>query len=435
MKNKKLQKILSLTLGGAIALACSSCSLFSNAELLAEPAKAEALHYSVHQEESFKAFKEKANEFAARFSAVSVANEKADENVAVAPVSVFMALSLAAECLGGNAQEEVLSALGVGYEELRENASKLYRSINVEKKNSKAVLSNSIWVNTGTEVYEEKINALAENYYCYSYRADFLNENAKANRAIKKFVKDSTRGLIDEDFELSKETLFALINTLYLKTNWNYNGTRINLTDKEYTFTESDGEKEQTKLLERSYLMGRAYEDNGFTSFYTSTSDGYKLKFLLPNEGVRLKDVFTWENVHEINSVTDYNAEDEEELKRYYTRCLFPQFEADYDGNVRELLQADFGVNGLFDSTVCDFSPLMSTPAFCEEVRHVTELKVDRRGIEGAAVTVIPGAKSAGPDEYEEVYLDFVVDRAFGFVITDSYNTVLFSGVVNELDD
>lgn len=435
MKNKKLQKILSLTLGSAIALACSSCVMVPDAEQLAKPAKAEALHYSVHHEENFKAFKEKANEFAARFSAVSVANEKTDENVAVAPVSVFMALSLAAECLGGNAQEEVLSALGVGYEELRENASKLYRSINIEKKNSKAVLSNSIWVNTGTEVYEEKINALAENYYCYSYRADFLNENAKANRAIKKFVKDNTRGLINQNYQLSKETLFALINTLYLKTNWNNGGRLISLTDKEYTFTESDGEKEQAKFLERSYLMGRAYEGEGFTSFYTSTYDGYKLKFLLPNDGVRLKDVFTWENVYEINSVIDYNAEDEEARKRYYTRCLFPQFEADYDGNVRGLLQENFGVNELFDPAVCDFSPLMSTPAFCKEVHHTTELKVDRRGIEGAAVTVHLAGGAGGPGEYEKVYLDFVVDRAFGFVITDSYNTVLFSGVVNELDD
>jgi hypothetical protein len=60
---------------------------------------------------------------------------------------------------------------------------------------------------------------------------------------------------------------------------------------------------------------------------------------------------------------------------------------------------------------------------------------VDRRGIEGAAVTYIPMAGAPGPGEYERVYLDFIVDRAFGFVITDRNDITLFSGVVNEIDD
>lgn len=38
---------------------------------------------------------------------------------------------------------------------------------------------------------------------------------------------------------------------------------------------------------------------------------------------------------------------------------------------------------------------------------------------------------SAPPQE--EVYRDFVVDRAFGFVLTAPNGTTLFSGVVNGL--
>ena len=60
---------------------------------------------------------------------------------------------------------------------------------------------------------------------------------------------------------------------------------------------------------------------------------------------------------------------------------------------------------------------------------------MDKKGIEGAAVTVIQmdGATSAGPGEYERVYEDFIIDRAFGFIITDPYDVTLFSGVVNSL--
>jgi serine protease inhibitor len=60
---------------------------------------------------------------------------------------------------------------------------------------------------------------------------------------------------------------------------------------------------------------------------------------------------------------------------------------------------------------------------------------VDRKGIEGAAVTLMAmGATSAPSDEYTKLYFDFIVDKAFGFIITDSYGATLFSGVVNELD-
>ena len=87
----------------------------------------------------------------------------------------------------------------------------------------------------------------------------------------------------------------------------------------------------------------------------------------------------------------------------------------------------------MFDRESADFSPLVNGQTWCDGVLHTAEINVDRRGIEGAAVTVIPGAGAPGPDEYEEVYLDYVVDRAFGFIITDSYGVNLFSGIVGEI--
>jgi hypothetical protein len=57
-------------------------------------------------------------------------------------------------------------------------------------------------------------------------------------------------------------------------------------------------------------------------------------------------------------------------------------------------------------------------------------LEVNRKGIEGAAVTIIPGAGAPGPDEYEDVYVDFLVNKAFGFILTDPYNTIIFAGVI-----
>ena len=63
------------------------------------------------------------------------------------------------------------------------------------------------------------------------------------------------------------------------------------------------------------------------------------------------------------------------------------------------------------------------------ELRSIAE----QEGIEGAAVTVIAGDGSAAPgeEEFEKVYLDFVVDKTFGFIVTDARDVPLFTGIIN----
>ena len=151
----------------------------------------------------------------------------------------------------------------------------------------------------------------------------------------------------------------------------------------------------------------------------------------MPNDGYSLESVFTAENIYAINNVSDYNYIDHENKLLHNTRVFFPEYKADFDGNLMSVLKQNFGINKLFDFDGCDFSNITDEPAYCEAVIHKCSLNVNARGIEGAAITVMPMAGAAGPGEYVEVYHDYIVDRAFGYVITDSYGAVLFSGVVN----
>ena len=137
----------------------------------------------------------------------------------------------------------------------------------------------------------------------------------------------------------------------------------------------------------------------------------------------------------------DYNAVDEENKLQYFTRCLFPEFKAKYDSEINEMLSKNFGIENLFNDPgifpperSCDFSNLSDDECYCGSVRHITDLTVDKKGIEGAAVTVIAmdGATSAGP-EYQIIYEDFAVDKTFGFIITDSNDVTLFSGVIDKI--
>ena len=188
------------------------------------------------------------------------------------------------------------------------------------------------------------------------------------------------------------------------------------------------------ELLTGYYRDGKPFATDSFSGFFTTTHNGYKLKFLVPNDGYSAGEIFTEENLEMFGSLTDFNAVDEEQKIRYHTRCLFPEYTANYDNDVTEVLQENFGINDLFQEEHCDFSALTTdSPAYCSGVTHSVSLTVDKRGIEGASVTVMVGATSPGPDEYTDVYLDFTVNKAFGFILTDSHGTMIFSGVINNV--
>ena len=404
-----------------------------NSTLLAAAATAEKLSYEERKSEGFQALLASVNAFSAKLSQ-SVYNNYTDRNnLAVSPISVYMALAIAAECASGNTREEILSARGVTSELLNENFPLLYRSLNVTYKDDKGEiasmldLNNSIWIDYAYEVKGPTLQTLAEQYFCNSVSADFVNDNQNANYALRKFIKDKTHNLIDQDFKLSEETVFAIINTLYLKDVWNLLGDDLEFTQDSYSFNDS----KVIKLLQGYYNDGQIYEADTYTHFYTETYNNYKLKFILPKDGHTIEEVFTAENIATVNGVKDYGAYDEETDTKYYTRCLFPEFRASYNHDIAPILQKDFAIKDLFDN-VCNFGALSDMQACCSAVLHVTELKVDKKGIEGAAVTIMPVDGDAAPPKHK-IYSDFVVDKSFGYIITDYYGAILFTGVVENV--
>ncbi|MDE7162718.1 MAG: hypothetical protein K2O44_01390 [Clostridia bacterium] len=443
MKFKKLALCACSVVCALSFAACGTPEAAGKSTQLGKPQNVAPLKYEELENDGFVKFKDKTEQFAAKFAAAAYEEYQSEENFTVSPVSVFMALSLAAECAEGDTRAELLSALGVSYEELQANFPVLYRSLESEIKNDGKItsvldLTNSIWVNEGTPVNQPCIDRLSNVYYAYSYSADFKNDNQSANAAIRSFVKEQTRGLIDQDFNLDDETLFTLINTLYLKTVWATNGNDLPFTKDEYAFTAKDGKVTNKKLLQGYYNYGRVREAENYSTFYTSAYGGYQIKFILPKDGYTVDDVFTEQTIAEVNAIRDYGGYDMENNISYETRCIFPEYKCKYDDSLVTVLQKKFGVDKFFKDPGffpdgCDFSNLSEKKCYCAKIQHVTDLTVDKTGIEGAAVTIIGMDAASAGEPHEIVYSDFVIDKAFGFIITDYYGSTLFSGVVNDI--
>ncbi len=393
--------------------------------------------------EGYNAFLTKVKDFSYKLSEYVYDDYEGDKNFVISPYSIFMALAMTVESTNGTSREEILSALNISYEELYTYLKNLYSDHKKEFKGENMLgnkftqgledINNSIWVEEGLTLKEDTMNSLADNFYVSTYKVPFVNNIDKANEAFRSYIKNATRGLIDKDFNLSNETIFMLVNTYYLKDIWNENIKELSFTPDVYNFINFDNSISNTKLLMGDYFDGKPYETEMFKTATTRTNHGYRIKFILPQDGYTVEDIYTSEVLKEVSENDSYLAIDDVNMEMNHTKCYFPEYEAEYDGDIQNTLREKFGIHSVFNIDTADFSGLVDGPAFIQQVLHQTKLTVNRYGVEGAAVTVQNVCGSPGPGPYTNVYHTFIVDKAFAFIITDYYGTVLFSGVTKTI--
>lgn len=417
-----------------------SCVNNTDGDFILKPASPKyAYQYTEAYEEEYLNFLNKLKGFYSELTANTYSTFKDEtDNMCISPVSIYMALALTIECANNTTRQEILDAIGVTYEEVQKYTKLIYAQLNNEyledgKVSCIELLTNSIWFEESVVLKEVGLTSLADNYNCTSYGVPFKNNNGAANKALQDYVNRNTKGLINNPFNLPTDTLLALVNTFYLKEVWDKEDD-LTFTKDEYKFTNYDKTTIDTKLLQGYYYRGQVYKTDMFEHFYTNTAHRYKVSFIVPNDEYNVDDIYTKEVLQEVLNIEDYNNIDEEAKKEYVTRCLFPEFEASFKQDIKDILEKQMGIKELF-SDDCDFTNITDEDDICcSKVVHQTKLIVDKTGMEGAAVTIVAaGPTSAGPGEYEMVYQDFVIDRDFVFVISDYSGNIVFTGVIKNI--
>ena len=392
-----------------------------------EPISQRNLTTSFLRDETYDEFVDKYNTFSSKISA-----DLLKENNVISPISIFSNLALLNYISNSNTRTEISTALGMSVEELNKNYQYFHNKHNfgrIVTDPTRTITSetndNSIWIKNGLNVNTTTTQNLANNYFCDSYYIDFNSSNA--NNTIRNYVKKKTNDLIDIDFNISKDTLLALISTNYLEDVWGI----TELTKREdLVFTNSDLKKSNISFNVSNYYPGKVVSDGSLNYFYTKTYSGYKVTFIVPNQSNNVREYMTADNIYKINK-TVYNAL--QDNKYYYTRCMFPSFSLESDLiNLKYILKNKFGINDVFDSSKCDVSNLLNQSAYVSEIKHKAKLEVNEKGIKGASVTLSIVEGAAMP-EYEEVYENFIIDKTFGIIISNNTNEMIFTGVVDNL--
>ncbi len=148
-----------------------------------------------YEKESYKEFLNKLDAFAAKLSYEVYADSDKESNLCISPVSVYMAL--ATECANGETRDEILNAVGVTYDEVKNFTKILYARSNRYAYRSRLEnelplmleeLTNSIWVDKSTNLKEDGINNLANDFNCDLFSVNF--KTGEGERAINEYIKE-----------------------------------------------------------------------------------------------------------------------------------------------------------------------------------------------------------------------------------------------------
>ena len=379
------------------------------------------------------------NEFGADFASKAFESDSdITKNKVVSPISMFSVLSVAAECSANNTQTEILNALHTDLNALTSEFPYLYSAANVtrtvgrsdSKIVKKELLTNSIWLDDSVSFKQTMVDKIAEDFYCYAMNAKFRSNPSETNKQMSSFVEDKTDGLIKPEFSFDENTFFTILNTLYFKSLWYIEADNIDKTDVEYDFVNRDGSIDTRKLFKTKLQTGKVLKREKYSSFFAETCSNDRIKFIVPNDGFSLENVINRESILDVLN-EDYEGLDLENNICYRNYTYFPGFEAEQKLSSNSIL-SNLEINDLFNNK-CDFSGLTDANVICGDIEHVAKLKVDKKGIEGAAYTVVPLNGASGPLEVTYIDGEFIVDKSFYYIVCDSNNLPLFSGVVNKI--
>ncbi len=349
-----------------------------------------------------------------------------DKNYVYSPISLKMALSLAANGAEGETQKQLLEAMGISSVEEYNEQNRLL----MEKYSQTDVLylwfANSVWLNkTSMPVvdFSDEFIKNAELYYC----ADSFKVNEKeAPGKINKWVEEKTAGkikkLVDKaDFDA------AILNAVYFKGYW-VNQFNKNFNSEKIFHSRDGAEKKITFMNERGYYNYAEWGNVQIAELpYSNAEDifdekGNFVKYKRYDDiDISMYILLGTEKVADPESVIE-----SAEFSVEYIDLSMPKFKIDYKADFKTILQS-LGVEKAFDISRAEFTPMVNRGnMYIQNIIQSSVIEVNEKGTEAAAATaVMAGATSAMRPEP----ITFMADKPFTFVVRDNISgEILFMG-------
>jgi serine protease inhibitor len=340
-----------------------------------------------------------------------------NKNIFISPLCVSMALGMTLNGAAGATYDSIRSVLelnGLTEQEINESYKGLIEKLIELDPKVIFNISNSIWYRNTMIFQQEFIN---KNQIYFDAEVSSLNfEDPSSVSIINNWVNQNTGGKIDEILErIPPEAVMYLLNAVFFKADWKY------LFDQSLTiddfFITAEGESVPCKMMQQKNNFSY-YSNELFQAVDLPYGDSlFSMMIFLPNPDRNTNDILNQFNKDNWDKWK--NSFDEEEGKIW-----MPKFEVGYELKLNDVLAA-MGMGTAFQPSA-DFTRMYSPGGlWISEVKHKTYIKVDEKGTEAAAVTLVEYIKAINSG------FQMKINRPFIYVIHEKNSrTILFIGKI-----
>jgi serpin B len=336
---------------------------------------------------------------------------EATNNFTISPLGITLCMGLVANSVNDEQGEQIANTLKyTSLSDFNSLCTKLQLYLPHKDNGAEMTLANSIWLGDNVTTPSSYITNINKLFYAEVYSADFMSTETvdmmnswcaqKTNNKIKKVVSS-----------LSEETKIMLFNALYFQGDWSSPFKKENTTNA--TFHGSNGDEIVSMMHKGAVTLSYFYTDDCCGVSLPFKNEKAEMIFILPDAD---KDIFTFSKNFDDSTwkaITDSRAS---------TRVMLslPRFTIEQNSVLTNLLESI----GL--PTTVEFSKAgISTPCGLSTQQR-TFTSVYEEGATAAAVTVISGVASAGPDENVKT---ITFDRPFLYFIRNiETGTIIMSG-------
>ena len=372
--------------------------------------------------------------FSAKFSnklLYKLVDSEGNNNIAISPSRLQNVLVLLANWASPQIRKAILEGIGSEVMEMDEanvlcNKEHLHLTSWKEGEGDyiPTIETNTfLWVKKGMKLKPDGLTCVSSDFNVVLREVDFSQPDTKD--IINKAVDVASHGLIKEvNSDIQPLTQMLLTDILYFKAKWD---ERFYEEDtKERIFYGTKGKEKVPMMRKTDSLMFSETQTCQVVQLrYMCMSEQDKyftMRIYLPKEKCSISDV-----LHELWNNEFYFDMTEEDVK-----LTLPKFTIKSNADMKQVLK-DIGLECIFESA--DIVPGLVNDVRIDDISQQVKIKVDENETEAAALTEMCVAMGPPPTEIREPVI-MNVNRPFMFEIAEEYsNTILFTGIINHIED
>jgi len=345
-----------------------------------------------------------------------------DGNVAFSPLSLSLALAMAAEGAEGNTYKQFSDVIGwqtSNKEEVGAYYQKMIAGLVEADRSVQFTSANSFWTATEFPLKSDYTSLLTRYFSAESYSVDFTQPATREQ--INKWCSDETDGKIPQMLEsLDPRTKLMLINALLFKAPWQFAWD----IKQNRTFTTAAGAKVPKDFL---YVADKTLPYGDFGDFELVQAPygngAYTMDIILPKAGKTLAEILPKLAAEDIN----YG------LMTSSVTLYLPKWSTEYSTDEKLIpVLKDQGLLAPFDPNQANFAGISERSLYIGLVKQKVRIDVTEKGTEFAAVTVV-GMLVTGVAPVTPPKVTVDVNRPFAYTIRESTSgTILLLGTLSK---